>query len=107
MGKHLPGDACCTPVLLQRELEQDGFDQRPIVTLKDSPAIGMSDGEAEDRPPAQGQGIGVEGQGWWSKGLRPSTGGEETLAVWMGWSQGRHYAILNGGLVKVDRGSKL
>ena len=30
-------DACCTPVLDQRELRNSGYDQRPIVTLRDSP----------------------------------------------------------------------
>ena len=100
-------DACCTPVLTQQELEAGGFDQRPIVTLKDSPGKALADGEADDRPAAQGQGIGVEGEGWTSKGLRPGEGGEETLAQWMGWNKGRHYEVINGGLAKKERGSKL
>ncbi|KAK3075794.1 hypothetical protein LTR53_000619 [Teratosphaeriaceae sp. CCFEE 6253] len=91
-------DACCTPVLTQSELESGGFDQRPIVTLRNSPGLAIADGEAEGRSPAEGQGIGVEGQGWNSKGLRPGYDGEDVLSVWMGWSRGRHYELKDGGL---------
>ncbi|KAK3679785.1 hypothetical protein LTR78_000161 [Recurvomyces mirabilis] len=91
-------DACCTPVLTNPELEKDGFDQRPIVTLTSSPAFAVSEGEADGRSAAQGQGIGVEGSGWNSKGLRPGHDGEEVLAKWMGWNNGRHYSLKDGGL---------
>jgi len=94
-------DGCCTPVLTQQELQQRGFDQRPIVTLKHSPGLAIADSDLDDRPAAEGQGIGVEGQGWSSKGLRPHEGGEDLLAQWMGWQKGRHYDIQDGGLVKL------
>ncbi|KXL44775.1 hypothetical protein M433DRAFT_134980 [Acidomyces richmondensis BFW] len=99
-------DACCTPVLTQWELETSGFDQRPIVTLKNSPALAIQDGEPENRPPAEGQGIGVEGNGWTSKGLRPGEGGEELLAQWMGWRRGRHYEVKDGGLEYIEKTSR-
>lgn len=100
-------DACCTPVLTQDELEQNGFDQRPIVTLKASPGRAIAEGDADMRSASEGQGIGVEGGGWASKGLAPGAGGENTLAQWMGWRKGRHYDVVSGGLVKIDRGPKL
>ncbi|KAL1586394.1 hypothetical protein WHR41_05154 [Cladosporium halotolerans] len=96
-------DACCTPVFEQAELEKAGFDQRPIVTLKSSPGYAIQDGEAEGRPAAEGQGIGIEGSGWTTKGLRPGAGGEEVLAQWMGWSRGRHYDVREGGLESVEK----
>lgn len=100
-------DACCTPVLTQDELEDNGYDQRPIVTLRDSPGKAISEGDADTRPVYEGQGIGVEGNGWQSKGLAPGVGGEEVLARWMGWRRGRHYDVVGGGLVRLDKGSKL
>lgn len=100
-------DACCTPVLSQQELEDDGFDQRPIVTLKDSPGKAISEGDADSRAASEGQGIGVEGGGWISKGLRPGVGGEEVLARWMGWRRGRQYDVVAGGLVKLGNGVRL
>ncbi|KAH0000244.1 CoA-transferase family III, partial [Aureobasidium melanogenum] len=100
-------DACCTPVLTQDELEESGYDQRPIVTLKDSPGKAIAEGDADTRPACQGQGIGVEGSGWQSKGLAPGVGGEEVLARWMGWSRGRQYDVVDGGLVRLGGGSKL
>jgi alpha-methylacyl-CoA racemase len=95
-------DACCTPVLTQDELEDNSYDQRPIVTLKDSPAKAISEGDADTRPVCEGQGIGVEGDGWRSKGLSPGVGGEEVLARWMGWRKGRQYDVVGGGLVRLD-----
>ncbi|KAG9966158.1 CoA-transferase family III, partial [Aureobasidium melanogenum] len=100
-------DACCTPVLAQDELEESGYDQRPIVTLKESPGKAIAGGDADKRPACQGQGIGVEGNGWESEGLAPGVGGEEVLARWMGWSRGRHYDVVDGGLVRLGTGSKL
>jgi alpha-methylacyl-CoA racemase len=99
-------DACCTPVLTQRELESGGFDQRPIVTLKSTPSLAMHEGEPEGRPPAEGQGIGVAGNGWDATGLKPSDGGEDILATWMGWSKGRHYQVKDGGLEFIDKSSR-
>ena len=99
-------DACCTPVFEQGELEKAGFDQRPIVTLSDSPGYAIQDGEGEGRDAREGQGIGVEGNGWSSKGLSPGSGGEEVLAQWMGWSRGRHYEVKQGGLEFVGAGER-
>ncbi|KAK0356727.1 hypothetical protein LTR91_026211 [Friedmanniomyces endolithicus] len=91
-------DACCTPVLSQNDLESGGFDQRPIVTLQNSPGLALTEGAAEGRSAAEGQGIGIEDSGWDSKGLPPSQDGEDVLAQWAGWSRGRHYDVKNGGL---------
>ena len=95
-------DACVTPVLEQAELEKNGFDQRPIVTLRNSPGLALADGDADTRPPATGQGMGVEGEGWTPAGLRPSEGGEEVLGKWMGWIKGRHYRVHEGGCEAVE-----
>lgn len=96
-------DACCTPVLTQRELRDGGFQQRPAVTLRDTPGLAIADEQAgADERGVRGQGIGVDGEGFESKGLRPSEGGEEILARWMGWKKGRGYDVVKGGLVKKD-----
>lgn len=101
-------DACCTPVLTHQELEKDvGFDQRPPVTLRDSPGLAIADLDEDKRTVAQGQGIGVEGEGWTSTGLRPGVGGEELLGQWLGWRRGRQYELQDGGLVKTAGQSKL
>ncbi|KAI9708399.1 MAG: hypothetical protein M1820_004103 [Bogoriella megaspora] len=89
-------DACCVPVLTQYELESSGFDQRPAVTLKESPSLAIS---SVARLASQGQGIGVEGDGWTSRGLSPGDGGEELLARWLGWKRGSQYDVRDGGLV--------
>jgi len=99
-------DACVTPVLEQRELEKSGFDQRPIVTLKGSPGKAISDGDADTRAAATGSGIGVEGSGWTTPGLRPGEGGEEVLSRWMGWNKGRHYEVKDGGLELVNKNQR-
>lgn len=98
-------DACVAPVLTHEDLETSGFDQRPIVTLRDSPSLAIASG-ATKRPAAEGQGVGVKGQGWEEPGLSPGVGGEEVLARWMGWQRGRNYDLLNGGLALSPR-SKL
>lgn len=69
----------------------------------------MQDGKAEGRLVSEGQGIGVEGNGWTSKGLSPGSGGEEVLAQWMGWSRGRHYEVNQGGLefIRADERARL
>ncbi|KAK0328688.1 hypothetical protein LTR74_011663 [Friedmanniomyces endolithicus] len=95
-------DACCTPVFTQNDLESGRFDQRPIVTLQSSPGLALTEGASEGRPAAEGQGAGIEGSGWDSKGLPPSQDGEETLAQWAGWSRGRQYDVKNGGLELVQ-----
>ncbi|CAI6308289.1 unnamed protein product [Periconia digitata] len=94
-------DACCTPVFTNAELEQQGFDQRPAVTLKSTPAYAVQEGDS-GRPSAVGQGIGWTGSGWSEKGLKPGTGGEDTLAQWFGWTKGRQYDMENQGIVLKD-----
>ncbi|KAF1942310.1 alpha-methylacyl-CoA racemase-like protein [Clathrospora elynae] len=94
-------DACCTPVFTHADLEAQGFDQRPAVTLKSTPGYAIHEGD-DERSAAEGQGIGWEGSGWSEKGLKPGDGGEDTLARWMGWSRGRHYVEEKGGLVWKD-----
>lgn len=98
-------DACVTPVLTHEDLEKGGFDQRPIVTLKASPGLAITDYEEpeEKREPKTGSGIGVEGSGWVSMGLRPGEGGEDVLSQWMGWTNGRHYKVKDGGLGLVEK----
>lgn len=98
-------DACCTPVLTHDDLEKQGHDQRPAVTLKSTPAYAVHEGE-EGRSAAVGQGKGHEGSGWIEKGLFPGKGGEETLKEWVGWSKGKQYGEEKGGLVWMD-GAKL
>lgn len=88
-------------MLTQAELEAQGFDQRPAVTLKLTPGYAIQEGE-DGRPAAVGQGIGYEGSGWTEKGLRPGSGGEETLSQWLGWTKGRQYDVQNQGLVLKD-----
>ncbi|KAF2646866.1 CoA-transferase family III [Massarina eburnea CBS 473.64] len=94
-------DACCTPVFTNAELEAQGFDQRPAVTLKATPGYAVTEGDS-GRPPAEGQGIGWEGSGWSEKGLEPGKGGEETLGQWLGWAKGRQYDVEESGLVLKD-----
>ncbi|KAF2788079.1 CoA-transferase family III [Melanomma pulvis-pyrius CBS 109.77] len=94
-------DACCTPVLTHADLESQGFDQRPAVTLKSTPAYAIAEGE-DGRPAAVGQGIGWTGSGWSEGGLKPGDGGEQTLGQWLGWSKGRQYDVEGGGLVWKD-----
>ncbi|KAJ4331772.1 hypothetical protein N0V87_008883 [Didymella glomerata] len=88
-------DACCTPVLTQSELEAQGFDQRPAVTLKSSPGLAIHEGD-DSRSAAVGQGIGVEGSGWSQRGLLAGDGGEETLSQWTGWTKGRQFVDEKG-----------
>lgn len=91
-------DACVTPVKSQQELEEEGFDQRPIVILKTSPGRAIQDSTGEDRDPATGQGIGVAGNGWNTTGLYPGEDGEDTLGQWVGWRRDRDYEARGGGL---------
>ena len=78
-------DACCTPVLGQKELEERGYEHSAPVGLSDTSALKVNQEEAC---------TGV--------GLSPGVGGEETLREWLGWRRGRDYKISQGGLVKID-----
>jgi alpha-methylacyl-CoA racemase len=94
-------DACCTPVLTHEDLEKQGHEQRPAVTLTSTPAYAVHQGE-EGRAAAVGQGKGCEGSGWSEKGLIPGKGGENTLKEWLGWSNGKQYGEEKGGLVLIE-----
>ncbi|KAF5601172.1 alpha-methylacyl racemase [Fusarium pseudocircinatum] len=67
-------DACVAPVLEHKEMERAGYEHRPIVHLSASPA----------RP--------VDSQ-WEGKRLSQGHGAEEVLETWLGWEQGRDYAV--------------
>ncbi|KAH6626954.1 CoA-transferase family III domain-containing protein [Chaetomium sp. MPI-SDFR-AT-0129] len=111
-------DACCSPVYEfgeleeadQRENEKDGNDkegktkegdQRPAVTLRDTPWLAVKRGEGGDEI-TRGQGPGVEGEGYVGYSLEPGQGGEERLKEWMGWSRGEQFEVRDGGLVLKD-----
>ncbi|TGO15477.1 hypothetical protein BPAE_0566g00040 [Botrytis paeoniae] len=94
-------DACCTPVLDYGELENDTVregDQRPIVTLRDTPSLAISKHNSQD--PSIGQGPGLEGGSYTGKPLYPGQGGETTLEQWLGWKRGKDFDIENGGLIR-------
>ncbi|ERF74107.1 hypothetical protein EPUS_06376 [Endocarpon pusillum Z07020] len=77
-------DACVTPVLEMKELEEQGYEQRAMVGLSESPG----------REPKHQ---------WVPEPLRPGAGGEEMLGQWVGWKRGRDYAVDGGALVKLER----
>ena len=83
-------DACCTPVLKMGELEKAGFEQRPVVGLKESPGTGLT-GES----------------GYVGSALRPGEGGEEALRDWMGWRKGKEYREDGNGALVMAEKSKL
>ncbi|KAE8446084.1 hypothetical protein EG329_012592 [Mollisiaceae sp. DMI_Dod_QoI] len=97
-------DACCTPVLDYSELQKnDGGregDQRPAVTLKDTPSLAVSSGSTVNRNPSTGQGPGIEGEGYTGAMLIPGHGGEERLGQWLSWRRGKDFEVENGGLVR-------
>ncbi|KAL4903475.1 hypothetical protein BDW74DRAFT_40739 [Aspergillus multicolor] len=85
-------DACATPVLEQSELQEAGFEQRPIVHLSYTPA----------RP------IAADDGAWTGGILKPGTGGKETLKTWFGWEEDRDYDTRkDGALVWTGGKSKL
>ncbi|KAI9047334.1 hypothetical protein LZ554_008781 [Drepanopeziza brunnea f. sp. 'monogermtubi'] len=95
-------DACCTPVLEYRELETDPSregDQRPPVTLRETPSLAMSKGPVT-RDPSTGQGPGVEGESYRGEALYPGQGGEDALNQWLGWKRGKDFEVEDGGLVR-------
>ncbi|KPM41330.1 Isopenicillin N epimerase component 2 [Neonectria ditissima] len=98
-------DACCTPVLEYAELEtQPGRegDQRPAVTLRETPCLAVKQGAALVDAAQYGQGAGVAGDGYEGQPLAPGTGGETVLRDWAGWQSGREYEVKAGGLVLRD-----
>lgn len=81
-------DACCVPVKSTSELEMEGFVNKPIVTLTDSPG----------RP--------VETQ-YNGTALKPGEGGEAALSKWMGWQRGTDYSIDGRGVYVAPEHSRL
>ncbi|KAF4767890.1 hypothetical protein N7455_000017 [Penicillium solitum] len=73
-------DACCTPVLMHHEMEASHYDQRPAVTLSDTPSV---------MP-------GIDG--WAVRTLPAGQGGETMLQSWAGWKRGKDYILADGGL---------
>ncbi|KAL2760465.1 hypothetical protein ACRALDRAFT_1073696 [Sodiomyces alcalophilus JCM 7366] len=93
-------DACCTPVLEYAELEAQADregDQRPAVTLRDTPCLAIAEGVKD--PSIQGQGAGLPGNGYVGIPLSPGDGGEAVLQKWLGWTSGKNYDVEKGGLV--------
>ncbi|KAI1799390.1 CoA-transferase family III [Daldinia bambusicola] len=100
-------DACCTPVLEYCELEMDEDregDQRPSVTLRETPCLAIS--EKGTDPSIHGQGPGIPGGGYSGTFLTPGQGGEEALKDWLGWKKGKDFDTKDGGLILKDK-SKL
>ncbi|KAK4657181.1 hypothetical protein QC762_210700 [Podospora pseudocomata] len=99
-------DACCTPVLeygeMEREKEKRGGDQRPMVTLRETPLLGVVKGKDGDAI-THGQGEGVKGDGYRGEPLAPGEGGEELLEEWLGWKKGREFDVAGGGLVVKEK----
>jgi alpha-methylacyl-CoA racemase len=105
-------DACCTPVLEYPELETEPGregDQRPAVTLRETPCLAVKEGAGWSDPAKYGQGSGVSGDGYSAQPLAPGQGGEDTLSDWTGWVKGKDYVVSKGGLAvkHADEKSKL
>lgn len=101
-------DACCAPVLEYPELETEQGregDQRPVVTLRDTPCLTTNQKANNDS--VQGQGKGVEGDGYTGFSLGAGQGGEERLKEWNGWTKGKEYEVVEGGLVLKGEKSRL
>ncbi|KAK3326276.1 CoA-transferase family III domain-containing protein [Apodospora peruviana] len=92
-------DACCTPVLEYPEMERDKSktegDQRPAVTLRETPLFGVSKSTGEDV--SHGQGSGVDGEGYEGVPLGFGEGGQEKLKEWLGWTEGVDYTTQERG----------
>ncbi|OQE25748.1 hypothetical protein PENFLA_c008G00927 [Penicillium flavigenum] len=73
-------DACCTPVLEHHELEASNYEQRPAVTLSETPSV-------------------IPGaDGWEVRTLPNGQGGERVLQDWAGWRKGKDFVVVNGGI---------
>lgn len=94
-------DACCVPVLEYPELESEPGregDQRPAVTLRETPCLAQKEGVGRSDAAKYGQGDGVKGDGYEASNLGAGCGGEETLREWAGWVKGQDYVVTKGGL---------
>lgn len=94
-------DACCTPVLEYPELEMEPGregDQRPAVTLRETPCLAQKEGAGREDAAKYGQGAGVAGNGYAGTSLSAGQGGEDLLQDWTGWVKGQDYVVSKGGL---------
>ncbi|KAM7186928.1 CoA-transferase family III domain containing protein [Rhypophila sp. PSN 637] len=106
-------DACCTPVLGYDELENGDWegregDQRPVVTLRESPLLAVKRGAKKEDAVRLGQGDGVEGEGYVGQPLEIGKGGKEVLESWLGWIEGREFRVEGGevALLKKEPAAK-
>lgn len=101
-------DACVAPVLEYGELETDPSregDQRPSVTLRDTPCYAV-DTKSGD-PATSGQGESLEGKGYYPTFLAPGEGGDEVLRQWTAWKKDKDYTIGDKGALWAGQKSKL
>lgn len=101
-------DACCTPILEYSELEADadrGGDQRPAVTLRETPCLAVEQNVTDTV--TLGQGPGVTGRGYTGNTLAPGEGGEEALSSWFGLTRGKDFDVENGSYLLKKSKSKL
>ncbi|KAL2133188.1 hypothetical protein VTI74DRAFT_2762 [Chaetomium olivicolor] len=96
-------DACCTPVYEYGEMrgdkEKEG-DQRPAVTLRETPWLAVSKDGGDVR---HGQGKGVDGEGYVGYPLEAGSGGEEGLKDWLGWTRGEQFDVTGSGFVLKEK----
>lgn len=109
-------DACVAPVLEYDELREDPSregDQRPAVTLRDTPWLAVhpagSDGSSSKAGDLdRGQGDGVEGAGYFPMMIEVGEGGDQVLGEWLGWKRGQHFEDKNGkGITLVNEKAKI
>ena len=103
-------DACVTPVLDFQELGHESTregDQRPAVTLRDSPSLTFLRQSQFRRSEHEYQRKGTGEDGWIGRSLGPGEGGKKTLEQWVGWKFGVDYDVKDGGLVKKRIPSKI
>ncbi len=104
-------DACVAPVLDYDELQTDPAregDQRPAVTLRDTPWYAVHQDASRASDADRGQGKGVEGEGYLPTLLDVGEGGDAVLGAWLGWQRGTHYEDKKGrGLALVNDKAKI
>ncbi|TQV99289.1 hypothetical protein V2A60_004766 [Cordyceps javanica] len=104
-------DACVAPVLDYDELRSDAKregDQRPAVTLRDTPWYAVHQDASKVGDADRGQGQGVEGEGYLPTLLDVGEGGDRVLAEWLGWERGTHFEDSNGrGLTLINDKAKI
>ncbi|KAJ5955315.1 hypothetical protein N7501_009594 [Penicillium viridicatum] len=81
-------DACATPVLEQRELEEGGYEQRPVVHLVSTPGVPIL----------------ADKGGWTGGGMLPGDGGVDKLREWVGWEHGKDFEVREDGVFVVVNG---